>query len=66
LGSTDNGHHFTKTGEGDGATTFKTSPAPGAATKDEEAQQLKQQWTTTNDKSLEELKEAILATPTLK
>jgi hypothetical protein len=45
---------------------LKTSPAPGAATKKEEAQLLKAQWGTEDDQLLEELKEAILSNPVLK
>jgi hypothetical protein len=45
---------------------LKKSPAPGAATKDEEATLLKDQWQDTDDDVLDELKEAILENPVLK
>jgi hypothetical protein len=45
---------------------LKKAPAPGAATKEEEAQQLKEQWQDDDDALLDELKEAILDNPVLK
>ncbi len=44
----------------------KKRPAPGAVTKEEEAQLLQNQWTEEDDELLEELKQAILDTPVLK
>jgi hypothetical protein len=41
-------------------------PAPGEATKEEEADLLKKEWTEADDGLLDELKEAILSNPVLK
>ena len=44
----------------------KKRPAPGAATKEEEAQLIQAQWTEEDDELLQELKQAILDNPVLK
>jgi hypothetical protein len=41
----------------------KKHPAPGSATKEEEAQQLRAQWHNKEDEVLEELKQAFLDNP---
>ena len=45
---------------------LKKSPAPGAATKEEEAQILTEQWEEKDDELLDELKDAMLENPVLK